>query len=143
MKPWSCLLVAALLAAPVLAADKKKDDKKAKEAAAAQAAAPQAPTAEDAIKEAEAKLAAGDADGAIAVLEKAAAADGKAGLRLGTLRESRGELLPAEDAYKAAAEPKELMVIPNADHVDLYDRMDKIPFNAIAGFFDKNLKAPA
>jgi fermentation-respiration switch protein FrsA (DUF1100 family) len=49
----------------------------------------------------------------------------------------------SEDAYKAAAEPKELMVIPNADHVDLYDRMDKIPFNAIAGFFDKNLKAPA
>ena len=104
MKRWSCLLVAALLAAPALAEDKKKEDKKAKEAPAAQAPAAQAPTAQDAVNEAEAKLAAGDADAAIAVLEKAAAVDGKAGLRLGTLRESRGELLPAEDAYKAAAE---------------------------------------
>ncbi len=30
-----------------------------------------------------------------------------------------------------------------ANHVDLYDRMDKIPFDAIAGFFDQHLKAPA
>lgn len=45
----------------------------------------------------------------------------------------------SEDAYKAAAEPKELMIIKDANHVDLYDRMDKIPFDAIAGFFDKNL----
>jgi tetratricopeptide (TPR) repeat protein len=102
MRTWSCLLVAALVAAPTLAAD-KKDDKKAKDAPAAQAAAPQA-SAQDAVKEAEAKIAAGDADGAIEVLEKAAGTDGKAGLRLGTLRESRGELLPAEDAYKAAAD---------------------------------------
>ena len=35
------------------------------------------------------------------------------------------------------------MIIKGANHVDLYDRMDKIPFDAIAGFFDKNLKAPA
>ena len=104
MKRWSCLLVAALLAAPGFADDKKKDDKKAKEPPVAQAPAAQAPAAQDAVKEAEAKLAAGDADAAIAVLEKAAGVDGKAGLRLGTLRESRGELLPAEDAYKAAAE---------------------------------------
>lgn len=46
----------------------------------------------------------------------------------------------AEDAYKAAAEPKELMIIKNADHVDLYDHLDKIPFDAIAEFFGKNLK---
>ncbi len=104
MKRWSCLLVAALLAAPAFTADKKKDDKKAKDAPAAQAPAAQVPAAQDAVKEAEAKLAAGDADAAIAVLEKAAGADGKAGLRLGTLRESRGELLPAEDAYRAAAQ---------------------------------------
>jgi tetratricopeptide (TPR) repeat protein len=107
MKRWSCLLVAALLAAPSLAEDKKKDDKKAKEAPAAQAPAPQAPAPlappQDVVKEAEAKLAAGDADRAFAMLEKAALTDGRVGLRLGMLRESRGELLPAEDAYKDAA----------------------------------------
>ncbi|HEX2137479.1 MAG TPA: alpha/beta hydrolase [Microvirga sp.] len=46
----------------------------------------------------------------------------------------------SEDAYKAAAEPKELLIIPNANHVDLYDRMDKIPFDAIGKFFDANLE---
>lgn len=47
----------------------------------------------------------------------------------------------SEDAYKAAAQPKELMIIPNADHVDLYDRKDEIPFDRIAGFFDQHLKS--
>ncbi|HEY6978406.1 MAG TPA: alpha/beta hydrolase [Chitinophagaceae bacterium] len=46
----------------------------------------------------------------------------------------------SEDAYKAAAEPKELMIIPNAVHVDLYDRVDIIPFDKLEGFFNKNLK---
>jgi fermentation-respiration switch protein FrsA (DUF1100 family) len=46
----------------------------------------------------------------------------------------------SEDAYKAAAQPKELMIIKNANHVDLYDRVDKIPFDTITGFFGKNLK---
>ena len=46
----------------------------------------------------------------------------------------------SEDAYKAAAQPKELMIINNANHVDLYDRMDKIPFDKISEFFGKNLK---
>jgi tetratricopeptide (TPR) repeat protein len=104
MKRWSWLLLAALVAAPSVADDKKKDEKKAKDAPVAQAPAAQAPAAQDALKEAEASLAAGDADAAITVLEKAAGTDGKAGLRLGRLRESRGELLPAEDAYKAAAD---------------------------------------
>ncbi len=108
MKRWSWLLVAAFLAAPALADDKKKEDKKAKEAPAAQAPAPQPaapqPPTQDVVKDAEARLAAGDADKAFAMLEKVAAYDGKVGLRLGMLRESRGELLPAEDAYKAAAE---------------------------------------
>jgi uncharacterized protein len=45
----------------------------------------------------------------------------------------------AEDAYKAAAEPKELLIVPDANHVDLYDRMDKIPFDTITDFFRKNL----
>ena len=46
----------------------------------------------------------------------------------------------SETAYAAAAEPKELMIIKNANHVDLYDRLDKIPFDRIAEFFGKNLK---
>lgn len=46
----------------------------------------------------------------------------------------------SETAYAAAAEPKELLIIPGANHVDLYDRVDKIPFDRIATFFEKNLK---
>jgi len=46
----------------------------------------------------------------------------------------------SEDAYKAATEPKELMIIPNAVHVDLYDKVDIIPFNKLVDFFTKNLK---
>ncbi|MDO5614711.1 MAG: alpha/beta hydrolase [Cruoricaptor ignavus] len=46
----------------------------------------------------------------------------------------------SEDVYAAAAEPKELMIIPNGVHVDLYDRMDKIPFDKLETFFTENLK---
>ena len=46
----------------------------------------------------------------------------------------------SEDAFKAASDPKELMIIPNAVHVDLYDRMDVIPFDKLTDFFNKNLK---
>jgi hypothetical protein len=46
----------------------------------------------------------------------------------------------SEDAYKAAAEPRELLIIKGADHVDLYDRTDKIPFERISAFFGKHLK---
>lgn len=45
----------------------------------------------------------------------------------------------SEDAYKAAAQPKELLIIRNANHVDLYDRNDIIPYGVIAGFFERNL----
>lgn len=45
-----------------------------------------------------------------------------------------------EDAYKAAAEPKELYVVPNAGHVDLYDKLDKIPFEKLTAFFNQHLK---
>jgi fermentation-respiration switch protein FrsA (DUF1100 family) len=44
------------------------------------------------------------------------------------------------DAYKTAAEPKELMIIPNANHVDLYDQLNIIPFTKLEEFFNKNLK---
>lgn len=47
----------------------------------------------------------------------------------------------SEDAYKAAAEPKELMIIPGVDHVALYDRVDAIPFDKLQSFFEQNLAA--
>ena len=45
-----------------------------------------------------------------------------------------------EDAYKAAAEPKELYVVKDARHIDLYDRTDSIPFDKLTSFFKENLK---
>ncbi|WP_426474104.1 alpha/beta hydrolase [Chryseobacterium balustinum] len=46
----------------------------------------------------------------------------------------------SEDIYKSAAEPKEIMIIPNAVHVDLYDKVDVIPFDKLENFFTTNLK---
>lgn len=46
----------------------------------------------------------------------------------------------SEDIYKSAAEPKELIIIPNAVHVDLYDKVDVIPFDKLENFFKTNLK---
>lgn len=45
----------------------------------------------------------------------------------------------SEEAYAAAAEPKELIIIDGADHVDLYDQVDIIPFDRLANFFSNNL----
>ncbi len=46
-----------------------------------------------------------------------------------------------EDAFKKLkGNNKELMIIPGANHVDLYDRMDIIPFDKIESFFTSNLK---
>ena len=45
----------------------------------------------------------------------------------------------SEDAYAAAQEPKELVIVPGADHVDLYDNFEKIPFDKLEAFFKKNL----
>jgi len=47
----------------------------------------------------------------------------------------------SEDAYKRAAEPKELFIVPGAGHVDLYDRATVIPFDKLATFFSRNLAA--
>lgn len=46
----------------------------------------------------------------------------------------------SEEAYKLAAEPKELYIVPGAGHVDLYDRTQLIPFAKLADFFAKSLK---
>src|SRR5688572_6178136 len=45
----------------------------------------------------------------------------------------------SEDAYKAAAGQKELVIIPNAVHVDLYDKLDVIPFDKLTTFFNQHL----
>lgn len=45
----------------------------------------------------------------------------------------------SEDAYKKAAEPKELYYIKGAGHVDLYDKTDLIPFDKLESFFKENL----
>ncbi len=41
----------------------------------------------------------------------------------------------SEQAYAAAAEPKELYVVPGAMHIDLYDDVSKIPFDRLESFF--------
>ena len=40
---------------------------------------------------------------------------------------------------KVSAEPKELYIVPNAGHADLYDRTDVIPFAKLTEFFKDNL----
>ncbi|POM66838.1 Alpha/beta superfamily hydrolase [Phytophthora palmivora] len=47
----------------------------------------------------------------------------------------------SEDAYAGAAEPKELYWVAGAGHVDLYDRVDLIPFDKFTEFFTANLAA--
>lgn len=46
----------------------------------------------------------------------------------------------SEEAYKLAAEPKELVIVPNAGHADLYDRVKLIPWDKLTDFFTKSLK---
>lgn len=46
----------------------------------------------------------------------------------------------SEDAYRKASEPKELYYVKGAGHVDLYDRIEMIPFDKIETFFKENLK---
>lgn len=46
----------------------------------------------------------------------------------------------SEDAFKKLkGNNKELLIVPGANHTDLYDNMDKIPFDKIAAFFHKYL----
>lgn len=45
----------------------------------------------------------------------------------------------SEDVYKAASGPKELVIVPDADHVDLYDDRKKIPFDRLGAFFQQSL----
>jgi uncharacterized protein len=45
----------------------------------------------------------------------------------------------SEDVHKAASSPKELVIVPDADHVDLYDNLKKIPFDRFEAFFKQRL----
>ena len=47
----------------------------------------------------------------------------------------------SEGAYeKLTGDNKELMIIPGANHVDLYDNLDAIPFEKLRSFFEESLK---
>jgi uncharacterized protein len=46
----------------------------------------------------------------------------------------------SDEAYRLAAEPKELVIVPGAGHVDLYDRANLIPFDKLTTFFRTNLR---
>ncbi len=46
----------------------------------------------------------------------------------------------SETAYEKAAEPKEIYEVADAEHIDLYDRTDRIPFDKLEAFFKDNLK---
>lgn len=47
----------------------------------------------------------------------------------------------SEDAFKKLkGANKEMFIVPNANHVDLYDQKDKIPFDKIEKFIKENLK---
>lgn len=41
--------------------------------------------------------------------------------------------------FDTVVENKELLIIPNANHIDLYDNFNAIPFDKIEDFFKKNL----
>lgn len=47
----------------------------------------------------------------------------------------------SETAYENAAEPKELIIVAGANHVDLYDKVDMIPFDKLNSFFNQHLAA--
>jgi fermentation-respiration switch protein FrsA (DUF1100 family) len=46
----------------------------------------------------------------------------------------------SEEAYRFAGEPKELFIVPGAGHVDLYDRVNLIPWDKLTSFFTEYLK---
>jgi hypothetical protein len=54
----------------------------------------------------------------------------------GDIAHSRGM---SEDFYARAAEPKELYIVEGAMHIDLYDDIDKIPFDKLESFFKENM----
>ena len=47
----------------------------------------------------------------------------------------------SEDAFRRlTGDNKELYIVPDANHTDLYDNMERIPFDRIESFFKENLR---
>ena len=46
----------------------------------------------------------------------------------------------SEQAYARASQPKELHIVPGAGHVDLYDRVNLIPWDKLTSFFTQHLR---
>lgn len=46
----------------------------------------------------------------------------------------------SEAVYEQLGDAKEFVTVPDANHIDLYDDITKIPFDAIETFFSENLK---
>ena len=46
----------------------------------------------------------------------------------------------SDNLYAQAKSPKEIVVVKGATHTDLYDQLDKIPFDKLNKFFKDNLK---
>lgn len=46
----------------------------------------------------------------------------------------------SEEVYQKALQPKELYVVKDAEHIDLYDKTDRIPFDKIEAFLKNSLK---
>lgn len=53
--------------------------------------------------------------------------------------ENAHSLAFSEEAYANASDPKELYIVPDATHVDLYDQVDKIPFDKLESFFKESM----
>ena len=52
--------------------------------------------------------------------------------------ENAHSLMYSQSAYELLqGDNKELMIIPDANHTDLYDQMDKIPFDHLESFFEE------
>ena len=47
----------------------------------------------------------------------------------------------SQDLYKVASEPKQFLIVPGADHVDLYALFDKVPVGKLAEFFAERSEA--
>ncbi len=45
----------------------------------------------------------------------------------------------SDAAYEKANEPKEMFIVEDAEHIDLYDRIGLIPFDKIENFLNENL----
>lgn len=46
----------------------------------------------------------------------------------------------SEQAFAKASEPRELYIVPGAGHVDLYDRVNLIPWDKLTSFFTQHLR---